>query len=72
MNGGVDNEIWFLALYKGSNHFFEYIVSAGAGVRVDSLGGVSRACSGRKRVMKLGPVELRQVSPAQLEARCSF
>jgi hypothetical protein len=28
-----------LALYKGRTHFFEYIVSAGAGVRVDSLGG---------------------------------
>ena len=72
MNGGVDNEIWFLALYKGSNHFFEYIVSAGVGLELIRLEGVSRACSGRKRVMKLGPVELRQVSPAQLEARCSF
>ena len=33
----------FLALCKGSTHFFEYIVSLGAGVRVDLLGGV---CSG--------------------------
>ena len=68
MNGGVDNEIWFLARYIR----VEIYSICGSGVRVDSLGGVSRACSGRKRVMKLGPVELRQVSPAQLEARCSF
>ena len=40
-------EFWFFALLKRSTHFSEYVVSEGAGVRVDSLGGVSRACSGR-------------------------